>query len=79
MAGHDRGECHLYTIDYLASCVEVPFAAHGYGSYFVLSLLDRWHKEDLSREESIVLLKKCMAEVSLHLLMMRSSTHHHSL
>lgn len=63
MAGHDRDECHLYTIDYLASCVEVPFAAHGYGSYFVLSLLDRWHNEDLSKDEAIILLKKCMAEL----------------
>lgn len=63
MAGFDRGECALYTIDYLASCVEVPFAAHGYGSYFVLSLLDRWHKSSLTRDEAVVLLKKCMAEL----------------
>jgi 20S proteasome alpha/beta subunit len=32
----------LYWIDYLGTVVEVPFAAHGYGSYFALSLLDRW-------------------------------------
>lgn len=31
----------LYWIDYLGTVVEVPFAAHGYGSYFSLSLLDR--------------------------------------
>ncbi|KAH0831101.1 20S proteasome subunit [Lanmaoa asiatica] len=32
----------LYWIDYLGTVVEVPFAAHGYGSYFALSLLDRY-------------------------------------
>lgn len=28
-------------MDYLGSLVSVPFAAHGYASYFVLSLLDQ--------------------------------------
>jgi 20S proteasome subunit beta 4 len=32
---------HLYWIDYLGTQAAVPFAAHGYGSYFALSLLDR--------------------------------------
>ena len=31
----------LYWVDYLGTVVEVPFASHGYGSYFALSLLDR--------------------------------------
>ena len=38
IASHDP---HLYWIDYLGTMSEVPFAAHGYGSYFALSLLDR--------------------------------------
>lgn len=32
---------HLYWVDYLGTMTEVPFGAHGYGSYFALSLLDR--------------------------------------
>ena len=32
---------HLYWVDYLGTLAPVPFAAHGYGSYFALSLLDR--------------------------------------
>ena len=36
-----KGRPSLYWIDYLGTMAEVPFAAHGYGSYFVLSLLDR--------------------------------------
>ena len=38
IASHDP---HLYWIDYLGTMTEVPFAAHGYGAYFALSLLDR--------------------------------------
>ena len=56
----------LHYMDYLASSVKVPFAAHGYGSYFVLSLLDRWHHADLSQTDAVTLLKKCMGEVSVH-------------
>ncbi|XP_078485390.1 proteasome subunit beta type-2-like [Ciona intestinalis] len=64
MAGcDDSSDCSLYFMDYLASSVEVPFAAHGYGSYFVLSLLDRWHKADLTRDEAVILLRKCMEEL----------------
>jgi 20S proteasome subunit beta 4 len=38
-ASHDP---HLYWIDYFGTMTEVPFAAHGYGAYFALSLLDRY-------------------------------------
>ena len=33
----------LYFIDYLASCVKVPYASHGYGGFFSLTILDRFH------------------------------------
>lgn len=35
------GTPKLYWLDYLGTKVEVPFAAHGYGAYFALSLFDR--------------------------------------
>ena len=43
VGGYDTAteEPHLYWIDYLGTSTEVPFGAHGYGSYFALSLLDR--------------------------------------
>ena len=31
----------LYFLDYLGSMADVPFAAHGYSAYFVLSIFDR--------------------------------------
>jgi len=64
IAGYDKNEgCGLYFMDYLASMVKVPFAAHGYGSYFVLSTLDRWYRPDMTKEEAVTLLKRCMGEL----------------
>lgn len=34
-------EPQLYWLDYLGTMAQQPYAAQGYGSYFVLSLLDR--------------------------------------
>ncbi|XP_039268383.1 proteasome subunit beta type-2-like [Styela clava] len=53
----------LYFMDYLASSMEVPFAAHGYGSYFCLSILDRLYRPDLSKLEAVEILDKCMQEL----------------
>merc|ERR1712065_45539 len=55
---------HLYYLDYLASLNEVPFAAHGYGAHFNLSILDRYYKPDLSVDEAKALLRKCLSELA---------------
>lgn len=45
MAGYDKDTgCELHYIDYLATMAKLPFAAHGYGSYFLLSILDRYYR-----------------------------------
>lgn len=70
LGGYDEEKGgQLYYMDYLAAGVSVPFAAHGYGSYFVLSLLDRWHRADLNEQDAIALLRKCMAEVGTALIL----------
>lgn len=53
----------LHYMDYLAALIEAPFAAHGYGSFFVLSLLDRYYTEDVTKEDAVKLLNKCIDEV----------------
>jgi len=53
----------LHVIDYLASKVKVPFAAHGYGGFVALSILDRFYKSDLTIEEGHNLLKSCVREI----------------
>jgi len=37
----------LYYLDYLGSLVTLPFAVQGYGSFFSLSVMDRYYKEGL--------------------------------
>ncbi|CAG8478174.1 12028_t:CDS:2 [Acaulospora morrowiae] len=65
IAGHDttKSTPHLYWIDYLGTSVEVPFSAHGYGAYYCLSLLDRYHRPDINLEEAKVLIRKCIDEL----------------
>ncbi|KAJ7190236.1 20S proteasome subunit [Mycena pura] len=59
-ASHDP---HLYWIDFLGTMTEVPFAAHGYGAYFALSLLDRYHDPEASLEDGLIALKRCIRQV----------------
>ncbi|KAN0062033.1 Proteasome subunit beta type-4 [Thecaphora frezii] len=53
----------LYWIDYLGTMATVPFAAHGYGAFFALSTLDRYHRPDMNLEEGLELLKRCINEL----------------
>lgn len=69
MAGYDsKLGPQLYYMDYLASLVELKYAAHGYGGFFSLSIMDRYHLDALSREEGYELLKKCVKEVHQRLI-----------
>ncbi|GAA6041138.1 hypothetical protein JCM8097_004134 [Rhodosporidiobolus ruineniae] len=53
----------LYWIDYLGTVGTVPYAAHGYGAYFALSTMDRWHDPEGSLEDGLALLRKCIGEL----------------
>nr|QBH72693.1 proteasome subunit beta type [Isotomurus palustris] len=69
LAGYDDGEkkASLYFMDYLASSVELPYCAHGYGSYFTLSTMDAYYKPDLTFEQGMELMRKCVAEIAKRL------------
>jgi 20S proteasome subunit beta 4 len=60
--------CKLYTLDYLASMVKVPYAAHGYGGFFSTALLDRQYRENLTRAEAYSLLQDCVREIQNRLI-----------
>uniref|UniRef100_A0A673HUA5 Proteasome subunit beta n=1 Tax=Sinocyclocheilus rhinocerous TaxID=307959 RepID=A0A673HUA5_9TELE len=65
LAGYDETDGPgLYYMDYLSALAKAPFAAHGYGAFLTLSILDRYYRPDLTREEAVDLLKKCLEEVS---------------
>ncbi|KAK9702444.1 Proteasome subunit [Popillia japonica] len=64
LAGHDKQEGpQLYFMDYLASLANVKYAAHGYGGFFSLSIIDRYYLPNLTREAGYELMKKCVKEV----------------
>ena len=57
----------LYFMDYLGALADVSYTAHGYGSFFALSILDRYHHEDMSLEQVEELLLKCILEIQQRL------------
>lgn len=64
MAGHDTAEGpSLYFMDYLASLNKVPFAAHGYGSMFTMSIMDRHYHPDITLDQAKELMQKCVNEI----------------
>lgn len=61
LAGYDEHEGPaLYYMDYLAALAKAPFAAHGYGAFLTLSILDRYYKpskyESCGKETILFLL-----------------------
>ena len=64
---------HLYYMDYLGTMQAVPYGAHGYGASFVVALLDRHWRPDLTAQEGLDLLQKCCDEVKKRIII----SHHH--
>merc|ERR1712215_235824 len=70
IAGFDveTGKAELYFMDYLASMVKAPFAAHGYGGFFTTSIMDREYRKDMTEAEAYDLMKACVKEVHKRLI-----------
>lgn len=69
IAGYDKNDGpQLYFMDYLASLVELKYACHGYGGLFSFSIMDRYHDDNMTREEGYELLKKCVEEIQKRLI-----------
>lgn len=64
LAGYDKETGpSLYFIDYIASMHKVDKAAFGYGSYFSLAMMDRHYHSNMTVEEAIDLVDKCIVEI----------------
>ncbi|CAH0694867.1 unnamed protein product [Spodoptera exigua] len=64
VAGYDtENGGQLYTMDFLASSLRVPFAVHGFGGLLCLGILDRYHKPEMTEEEAYEVIKQCIREV----------------
>ena len=66
--GVDNDGPALYYLDYLGSLQKVNFAAHGYSSYFALSIFDRFWKKNMTIEEGKEVMKKCIEQLKLRFL-----------
>ena len=53
----------LYYMDYLGTMAELPYGAHGYGSFFILGIMDKYYRPDLTVSEAEWLMKKCFMEI----------------
>ena len=60
---HLTGEAKLYWMDYLGTLQQVTKGAHGYAGYFVNSVLDNSFQKDMSLDDGINTLKKCILEL----------------
>jgi len=70
IAGYDKpnsnnegGGPSLYFLDYLGSLHRVKVGAHGYASYFALSIFDRYYHSDCSIDEGIQIIKQIIHEL----------------
>ncbi|XP_026746716.1 proteasome subunit beta type-2-like [Trichoplusia ni] len=64
VGGYDAAEGgQLYTVDFLASSVKVPFGVHGIGGLLCLGIMDRFHKQELTEQEAYDVIKLCVSEV----------------
>ena len=59
----DQSGPELYFLDYLATMHKVNSSGHGYGGMFSLSLFDKHWVPNMSRAQSLELVKKCVAEI----------------
>merc|ERR1712046_285614 len=66
--GDDPGGPSLYFLDYLSSMQKVPYACHGYAGNFCLSTIDRYYTPNLTLEEGMDIIKKCVKEIQTRFL-----------
>ena len=70
IAGYDVGVGpSLYFLDYLGALHRVNCGAHGYASYFALSLFDRFYHKDCSLEEGLQVVQQVLSELRLRFLL----------
>jgi 20S proteasome subunit beta 4 len=64
LAGYDENAgTDLYWMDYLGNMSKVKFGAHGYAGAFISSVFDREYKENMTEEEGVEVIKKCIHEL----------------
>lgn len=74
IAGYDeRSGPSLYWLDYLATMHKTNIAGTGYGSFFSLSIFDRFWREDMDEAQALDLMEKAIEEVKTRLVVAPSN------
>jgi 20S proteasome subunit beta 4 len=60
IGGRTGDEYDLWFVDNYGAISSVPFYASGYASYFLYGIFDREYREDISLEEGVEILQKCV-------------------
>ncbi len=58
-----EGVSKLFWMDYFGTLQQVQKGAHGYAAYFVNSVLDNNFQKDITVEEGLEVIKKCILEL----------------
>lgn len=59
----DQAGPALYFIDYMAALAKVTFGAQGHCSNFILSVFDREWRPDMTVDEGLEVVRKCIHEL----------------
>lgn len=65
LGGYDFNENRgrLFWLDYLGTGAEVNYGAHGHGECPAISVLDRFHRSDMTKEAAIELVKDALKAI----------------
>lgn len=65
---HAQEKARMFWLDYMGTLQEVKKGGHGYAGYFTSSVLDNDYKKDMTLEEGIECIKKCISEMKTRFL-----------
>ncbi|CAJ1895164.1 unnamed protein product [Cylindrotheca closterium] len=70
LAGYDdKTKGSLYHLDYMGAMQKVKYGAQGYAQYFVSSIFDKDCTENMTEEDAVKIVEKCIKEIHTRFLM----------
>lgn len=73
LAGFEGDQPRLYWLDYLGSVIETSKAAHGYAEFLVSSVMDTLQTAEMTEEEGLKVLEKCLVSMRQRFVMSQTS------
>ena len=70
---HRDGTAKLFWMDYFGTLQQVTKGAHGYAGYFVNSVLDNNYQKDMTLDQGLEALRKCVQELRIRFIIKQPS------